>query len=280
MSGQIPTRERLATSDGRHTRWHAHRVEARADLVTLTLQAIDEHGPSLSLDDVVKATGVVKPKIYRIFANKAALFNAVAERVQALTLRHVTSAMTTTGTFEDLVRSTLTAYVNLAAESPNRIRFLAQSPAILTEKGASLHVAITQQLSASARTLGSNDSHIEYFADALIGTAVFGILRWLSQATITKDKLIEEMTIWICGAAVAAARESILAPARLMPSTPRDGIVTPDLVRDVAEIEELRHRRPRRPHDLPPFNQRRDAATEPVSHLYRSSDHQNDYSIQ
>src|ERR1700761_2714382 len=77
------------TGDARADRWRAHRAAVRAELIEATLRAIEGFWPEVSLDDVVKAAGVPRPKLYRFFADKETLFVAVGQRVQQLIIRRV-----------------------------------------------------------------------------------------------------------------------------------------------------------------------------------------------
>ncbi|MCU1695833.1 MAG: TetR family transcriptional regulator [Mycobacterium sp.] len=45
--------------------------------------------PDLSIDDVVKTAGIPRPKLYRFFDDKDALFGAVSERVQQMVIERV-----------------------------------------------------------------------------------------------------------------------------------------------------------------------------------------------
>lgn len=58
------------TGDARVDRWREHRAKVRAELVEATLNAIDELGPDLSIDDVLKSAGISRPKLYRFFTDK------------------------------------------------------------------------------------------------------------------------------------------------------------------------------------------------------------------
>ena len=191
----------------------------RAELIEATLQAIEEFGPDLSIDDVVKTAGVPRPKLYRFFSDKETLFAAVEERVQQLVIQRVIPRFHLAGTALELVRSALTGYVDLVDERPNLFRFLVgshfsdgRSRAKLIEDGRGLSDATTDSLPHSA---GSRRRRGQ--------SAVRGRRHsrrrctwcsWLNEPTIGKDQLVEELTTLIWGAlsATAASRGVTIEP--------------------------------------------------------------------
>jgi AcrR family transcriptional regulator len=217
-------RGRLAdpTGDARSDRWREHRAAVRADLVEATLRAIDEYGPDLSIDDVVRAAGIPRPKIYRFFDDKDALFGAVSERVQQMIIERVVPHFDLTDTPLGLVRSTLTAYVGLVAERPNVFRFLVsshfgdggRSTMDLVDDGRSLSDATAAVLTSIVTSRGGNGENLEYFVDATLGAVALGVLRWLNTPAISEQALVEQLTTFVWGAisATAAARGVVLDP--------------------------------------------------------------------
>lgn len=112
------------TGDARVDRWREHRAKVRAELVEATINAIDELGPDLSIDDVLKSAGISRPKLYRFFTDKEALFAAVAMRVQELVVERVVSNIDLSVSLLELFRSGMAGYVELVDERPNLVRFL------------------------------------------------------------------------------------------------------------------------------------------------------------
>ncbi|MCV7228371.1 TetR/AcrR family transcriptional regulator [Mycolicibacterium komossense] len=221
--GPGPGRGRLPelTGDARVDRWREHRASVRAELVEATLRAIDEYGPDLSIDDVVKTAEIPRPKLYRFFEDKDALFDAVAERIQQLVIERVAPQFDLTGTALGLVRSALTAYVDLVAERPNLFRFLVgahftenRSAMALVDGGRPMSDAIVAAVALIVTGRGGDGEHLEYFVDAILGAVALGVLRWLNTPTIAKGALVDELTavVWGAASASAAARGITLDP--------------------------------------------------------------------
>ncbi|MCV7191396.1 TetR/AcrR family transcriptional regulator [Mycolicibacterium brumae] len=216
-----PGRGRLPalTGDARVDRWREHRVAVQAELVESTLGAIEEHGPDLSIDDVVKAAGVPRPKLYRFFHDKESLFAAVAERAQELVIEAVVPQFDLAGTARGMVHSGLAAYVDLVDERPNLFRFLvgshfrASSASDLIESGRPLSDAVVAMLSGLIRARDGDGDGLEYVVDAGLGAVALGVLRWLNAPAepgmpgeaLSKAQLVEQLTVFLWGALAACA---------------------------------------------------------------------------
>ncbi|AOS94322.1 TetR family transcriptional regulator [Mycobacterium intracellulare subsp. chimaera] len=209
------------TGDARADRWREHRAAVRAELIEATLRAIDEYGPDLSIDDVVKTAGIPRPKLYRFFADKDALFAAVGQRVQELIIEQVVPQFDAATTALELVSSAVAAYVGLVDKRPNLFRFLVnshfrdgRSPADLIEGGRPLSDATVDAWSAAIEARGGEGANFEYVVDAALGAVGLGVLRWLNSPTVSKDALVEELTAFLWGAfsAIAEVRGVHLTP--------------------------------------------------------------------
>lgn len=197
------------TGDARADRWHDHRVAVRAELIEATVRAIEIHGPDLSLDDVLKTAGVSRPKLYRFFADKVALFVAVATYIQELVVERVVSNFDVTGSLRDVVGSMLGAYVDLVAERPNLFRFLISShfgdgaQAQLLEEGRSRSDGTIEAIAAILTASGGDGTNLIYVGDAFVGGVGLGVLRWLNDPAISKEALVDELTVFLWGALTA-----------------------------------------------------------------------------
>lgn len=209
------------TGDARADRWREHRAAVRADLIEATLRAIEEHGPDLSIDDVIKTAGIPRPKLYRFFDDKDTLFSAVGERVQDLVLECVVPSFTVAGTARELVHSAVAGYVDLVDERPNLFRFLVgsqfterRSTEALIEGGRPLANATCDVVAGIVAARGGESDNLQYVVDALLGGVALGVLRWLNEPTISKGALVEQLTTFLWGALseTAAARGLVLDP--------------------------------------------------------------------
>ncbi|WP_282783450.1 MULTISPECIES: TetR/AcrR family transcriptional regulator [unclassified Nocardia] len=111
--------------DARTERWREHREQVRADFVDAALRALAEHGPDVSMDDIARAAGCAKPKLYRHFEDKTDLYLAILDRVQSMLWdRFLERVNLMADSVADLLRIGITEYVAVVEESPEVFRFL------------------------------------------------------------------------------------------------------------------------------------------------------------
>ena len=101
------------TPDGRRSRWDGHRVARREELVEATLRAIRTHGASVGMDEVAATAETSKTVFYRHFTDRAGLYTAVAELVDATIIRGLTRAADDPAPSgaREVVRAVIAAYL-------------------------------------------------------------------------------------------------------------------------------------------------------------------------
>lgn len=213
--------------DARYDRWHSHRTSVRAELIDATMRAIDEHGPELSIDDVVKTAGIPRPKLYRFFGDKVELLAAVSGRVQELIVDRVTPHLNPAVPGREAVRTVLAAYIDLVAERPNLFRFIVSAHVVtafgaarLIEDGRPLSDTVADFFSGVLRLHGADGEHTQFAVDAMLGAIGLGVLRWLNEPVIPAKELADQLTSFTWGAlsATAESRGLTLDPdAPLLP---------------------------------------------------------------
>lgn len=117
-------------ADGRDTRWAAHRIARRRDLVEHALRAIRRHGAGVGMEEIAGQAGTSKTVIYRHFGDRAGLYVAVLEHVHAFIHRRLTTALAGTDPEDlgDLVADLADAYLTLVERDPEIYRFVLTRP--------------------------------------------------------------------------------------------------------------------------------------------------------
>ncbi len=120
------------TPDGRSSRWDEHRLARRQELVEATLRAIREHGAGVGMDEVAATARTSKTVFYRHFTDRAGLYTAVAERVDATIIRDLTRAAGDPAPDgpRDVVHGVIGAYLRLVADDPEVYRFIVNAPIV------------------------------------------------------------------------------------------------------------------------------------------------------
>ncbi|WP_235950370.1 TetR/AcrR family transcriptional regulator [Phycicoccus flavus] len=117
-------------ADGRSARWDGHRQARRRELVEATLRAVRAHGAGVGMDEIAAVAGTSKTVFYRHFTDRAGLYGAVADRVDATIVRGVTRAAGAGGDPRDVVRGVVGAYLHLVEDDPEVYRFIVNAPIV------------------------------------------------------------------------------------------------------------------------------------------------------
>jgi AcrR family transcriptional regulator len=202
------------TPDGRSSRWDEHRLARRQELVEATLAAIRTHGAGVGMDEVAAVAGTSKTVFYRHFTDRAGLYRAVAERVDATIIRGLTRAAADDPAADGtraVVRAVIAAYLHLVEEDPEVYRFIVNAPIVPPGERPSGDVAagMTDRIAGHvAELVGAGIADTAHAADTptpprLWGVALVGMVRatadaWLAAGGASggpsSDELADDLT--------------------------------------------------------------------------------------
>jgi AcrR family transcriptional regulator len=123
-------------TDGRSKRWAGHREQRRAELVASAIEAIRERGPDLGMDAFAAHAGVSKPVLYRYFADKSQLWQAVGQESAAMLVATIAPAVAEVRAERDVVAAVVDAYLAYIENDPHVYRFVVHPSGI--ERGPDL----------------------------------------------------------------------------------------------------------------------------------------------
>jgi AcrR family transcriptional regulator len=205
--------------DGRSSRWTAHRIARREELIDATIAAVKQFGSRVGMDQIAATARTSKPVIYRYFADKQDLYRAVGERVVAeivAALRRVPHDSEP----QALLRASIDAYLELLEENPQLFRFVTQHR-LRDDAEFSRPVAdvLTHALGEQLRAIGLDPGGARPWGEAVVGFIRAASLWWLDNPTaMTRAQLREYLAalLWGGGAGVfqLAGREVDPRPAR------------------------------------------------------------------
>ncbi len=198
------------SADGRSTRWDEHRQSRRKELVEATLRAIRAHGASVGMDEIAASAGTSKTVFYRHFADRAGLYHAVAQRVDALILRDLTAALGSTATHltgveespRDVVAAAIDSYLRLVEKDPDVYRFIVNAP-LLDHPVGDPAGAVTDHISAQIAAVierALTESGRDHAAAPVWGAGIVGMVRaaadrWLSDpGSMSREELAEYLS--------------------------------------------------------------------------------------
>jgi AcrR family transcriptional regulator len=199
------------TTDGRSTRWEEHRATRRRELVEATLRAIRQHGAGVGMDEIAAAAGTSKTVFYRHFSDRAGLYGAVSESVDARILRDLGGALGARGGDltgvgarpRDLIAAAIGSYLALVERDPEVYRFVVNAPLLDRPSGGDPARAVTSHIAAQLSALvepALRAAHRDPAAAQVWGTGLVGMVRaaadhWLAApGAMSRPELTEHLT--------------------------------------------------------------------------------------
>ncbi len=225
-----------AASDGRRSRWSAHRKQRRAEFVEAALRVLASSGPDLPMDAVASEAGVTKPVLYRYFSDKAALVEALGEAGSEFLFARLLPALQSDRPPLERVRGAVGAYFAVIDEHPNLYWLLARWPAAESnaEPGRAtalqgntvqrdkdlIATSLTAILGDYLRILGLDSGGAEPWAYGITGLVQSTGEWWLSRRSMSRPHVVDYVTQLVWAALSGVLRDSgvVLDPAQPLPT--------------------------------------------------------------
>jgi AcrR family transcriptional regulator len=203
-------------SDARRDRWSAHREQRRQDFVQAALRVLAAQGPELPMDAVAAEAGVTKPVLYRYFADKAALVQALAEFSTTLLLDRLLPAISADGPVLARIRDGVGAYFSVIDEHPNLYWLMArQAGAEQAPAGDPVHrnkefiaTTLTALFGDYLRGYGLDSGGAEPWGFGLTGLVQSTGEWWLDRRSMSRARVVEYVTRLIWAAVSGVLREA------------------------------------------------------------------------
>jgi AcrR family transcriptional regulator len=207
------------TIDGRAARWVGHRDRRRAELVAAAVDAIEAHGPDVTVEQIAARIGATRQVLYRQFVDRDDLDRAVAEHAATLLVEHLSPQLVLDRGLETGVRQAVTAYLDFVQQHLSLYRFVRAHDSD-TAPGAVRRVksSVADVVTTLGRTLQAEQGPLQIaphtVAVALAGLADAVIADWLEEPKgVAQDQLVDEL-VRMCTAVVTA---STAAPGAVPP---------------------------------------------------------------
>jgi AcrR family transcriptional regulator len=205
--------------DARRDRWSAHRAERREQFVAAALRVLDAQGPELLMDAVAAEAGVTKPVLYRYFADKAALVQALGEYGSALLLDRLIPAIGADSPALARIRDAVGAYFAVIDEHPNLYWLLARQANTEGEPGEHganpvrrdkefIATTLTAVIGDYMRAYGLDSGAAEPWAYGVTGLVQSTGEWWLERRSMSRSHVIEYVTRLIWAALAGVLRDA------------------------------------------------------------------------
>lgn len=188
---------------GRPPRSESQRAEHRQHLIAATVQAISEHGPEVSIDEIAKVAGVSKPILYTEFGGKNGVVDAIAE-VLAVQVADMTALRFTPDsavTFEDAIDALIDVIVTLIDDNPHLYAFLVRNIRV-SDRGF-LENALVRVIHEGAWiVVGLLDADIDeheltVVVDGAIGFVFTAVESWLVSQKPDKERFVRRVSLTV-----------------------------------------------------------------------------------
>ena len=213
--------------DARRDRWSAHRAQRRQEFVAAALRVLAAQGPELPMDAVAAEAGVTKPVLYRYFADKAALVEALGEFSSAMLVDRLLPAIGSDGPALARIRDAVGAYFAVIDEYPNLYWLLArQTDAYCGPDADPVHrnkefiaASLSAVIGDYLRAYGLDSGAAEPWGYGLTGLVQSTGEWWMNRRSMSRAHVVEYLTtlIWAAMAGVLGDAGIVIEPDQPLP---------------------------------------------------------------
>ena len=179
----------------------AKRAQRRTELLDAASAAIRRDGAGVSMEALAKEAGVTKPILYKHFGDRDGLVVALAERFGGELVAELEANLQRDLPPEQLLRSTVDAYLAFIERDPNVYRFLVprlsvhlgdgiDQLGIVSHLGRRIALVVGEQL----RSLGLDSGMAEPWAFGIIGMVHLSGEWWVDRQTLPRARLVEYLS--------------------------------------------------------------------------------------
>ncbi|MDV7246161.1 MULTISPECIES: TetR/AcrR family transcriptional regulator [Rhodococcus] len=207
----MPDKVDTATSplgDGRATRWEDHKAERRSRILDAAMDAINEDGPDVGVQQIAQRADVPRSVVYRIFTDRGDLDEQLRGRIIERLMADLAPTLTPEGTVGEAIARAVETYLAWIVEFPRLHQFLGTgSPSrrttgsrVVTGTKTAIALQLAGLLAAVLEKVADNADLAEPLAFGLVGLVDASVNRWLSnpQSTLGSDEVAQflEVSIW------------------------------------------------------------------------------------
>ncbi|MDT7806082.1 MAG: hypothetical protein QOI78_9515 [Actinomycetota bacterium] len=190
--------------DGRAARWAGQQERRRAEFVDAALEAIAEHGPDVSTEQIAERAGVARTRLYRHFDGAPDLQRAIASRAAELVTADLQPLWHPSGSPREMIAAAISTHLRWLTEHAQLHRYLVRTLPSLPEAGRTdVRGAIARHLSrlftGYLTAFGLDPAPADTIAFGLVGYVESATTRWLDHpGSLSLPQLTAQLTgtIW------------------------------------------------------------------------------------
>lgn len=183
----------------------ARRAARREELLAGAIRVIRRDGPLASMDAIAAEAGVTKPIVYRHFGDRDGLTQAIAEQFAGQLFDELRGALAAEADPEQVLRTTIDAYLAFIERDPQIYRFVVQSPPPPGSDGLTLAGFVRQVgqevsivLGERLRQVDGDSGAAEPWAFGIVGMVHLAGDWWLERRSMPRARLVDYLTalVW------------------------------------------------------------------------------------
>lgn len=195
-------------TDGRATRWDDHKMQRRDRILEAALEAVEDGGTDIGVQQIAERAQVPRSVVYRIFADRGDLDEQIRLRIIDVMMTELGPVLTPHGTVREAIELAVDTYLRWIVAHPRLHAFLGKgapgrksvgSRAVTGTKTA-IGVQLGELLAGILDRREVTSNLAEPLAFALVGLVDATVNRWLSQqdGAVSSDELARflETSIW------------------------------------------------------------------------------------
>lgn len=197
-------------TDGRSSRWVAHRATRREELIDAAIEAVRRHGADVGMDQIAAVAHTSKPVIYRYFTDKNELYRAISRRVVGGVLDALAAVIATDPPPRELMHAGVDAYLRLLERNPELFCFVAAHPLVHTGPGEEVVTDFSSvvsgmlagQLRAHLAEIGLDPEFAHPWSESIVGFINAASIWWLAnREAMTREQLGDYLGALLWGGA-------------------------------------------------------------------------------
>ena len=218
----------VGKSDGRRLRWDSHNQARREHILDAAIGVLADATPGaeVHVQQIADRAGLSRTVVYRHFADRADLDDAVQGRALELLRAELVPVLSFEGTPLDIIRRVVSAYVGWASEHPSLHEFAQKDPrgpGVGQMERAVQQIAgqIEDLINVGVEVLGvrldeDDVAALDPLVFGLVGAVFTSTRRWLSrpEQRPSREQFVELVTeaVWLQIAGMARQRGVDLDP--------------------------------------------------------------------
>lgn len=112
-----------AQPDGRSTRWNDHKEQRKARILDAALDAVNEGGADVGVQQIAERADVPRSVVYRIFKDRADLDEQLRVRILEMMMTDLTPTLTPQGTVGEAISRAVETYLQWIVKYPRLHHF-------------------------------------------------------------------------------------------------------------------------------------------------------------